>query len=441
MSVVPLMDAPTAGTDTQTEERPPGLWRNADFVKLWASMNVSFLGMQLASLAYPLTAVLVLQATPAQMGALRATGAAASAFAGPFAGVLADRLRRRPILVGTDLGLALLAASIPLAAFLGTLRIEQLYAVQFLSGVLNIFSEVTLMAFIPSLVRRGQLVEANSKLQASSSAISMAGPGLAGFLVQAFTAPFVILFDAVSFLLSALCLRTIRAAEPEPVPAAERRSVWAEIAEGLRVVYGHRLLRPLAEAIALHFLFANVVYSIFVLYTVRELGLSPAPLGLVMAALGPGFLVGALLAPRAAARFGVGRVMVWSPLVTVAGMSLMPLASGPTNAVVATLAAAHFLVAGGIQLHGVNLMALRQSITPHRLQGRMNASFRYVNLFTAMLGALAAGWIGGRVGLRATLAVGAAGLLLPFLRLLFSPVRTLREIPAAEHADSDSRND
>jgi predicted MFS family arabinose efflux permease len=207
--------------------------------------------------------------------------------------------------------------------------------------------------------------------------------------------------------------------------------VWWEIGEGLRFVYGHQLLRPLAEGIALHFLFVNVIYTLLVIYAVRELGVGPAPLGVVFAALGPGFLVGALLAPRVAGRFGPGRVMTYAPLLTVSGLSLIPLAGGSQAEVVATLAAAHFLMACGIQLHGVNFMSLRQAVTPHRLQGRMNASFRYVNLLCACLGALIAGALAGRIGIRPTIAIGVCGLLLPFVRLFCSPVRGLREVPAA----------
>src|SRR5215210_208060 len=216
---------------------PGGLWRNADFVKFWLGMNVSFLGTQVASLAYPLTAVLILDASSAEMGWLRATGTAAAFLFGPFAGVVVDRVRRRPVIILTDLGLALLAASIPAAFFLGALGLRQLYAVQFLAGALSIFSEVALMAYLPALVRREQLVGANSQLQASSAAVSVAGPGLAGVLVQTLSAPVVILFDSVSFVLSAACTAVIRAPEPRHDEGAqERRGVWAEIAEGLRFV-------------------------------------------------------------------------------------------------------------------------------------------------------------------------------------------------------------
>ena len=431
------MDTRAEGTGADARAKPEGLWRNADFVKLWLGTNVSFLGTQVSSLAYPLTALLFLHASAAEMGWLRATGTAASFLAGPFAGVLADRLRRRPVLIASDLAAALLAASITAAFLLGVLGMGQLYVVQFLAGVASIFSEVAGMAYLPALVRREQLVRANSSLQASGAAISIAGPGLAGLLVQALSAPVVVILDAVSFVLSAVCTALIRAPEParaaaDDGPAPRRRGVWAEIGEGLRFVYGHELLRPLAEGIALHFLFVNIIYTLLVLYAVRELGVGPAPLGVVFAALGPGFLAGALLAPRAARRFGPGRVMTYAPLLTFAGLCLVPLASGPPARAVAVLSAAHFLAACGIQLHGINLVSLRQAVTPHALQGRMTASFRYVNLLGACLGALVAGALAERIGVRATLSVGVCGLLLPFLRLLFSPVPRLREVPAAE---------
>src|SRR5215510_7109902 len=141
-----------------------GLWRHPDFLKLWAGQTISLFGSQITSLALPLTAVLTLQATPTQMGMLRATHSASAVLAGLFAGVLADRVRRRPILIGTDLGFAVLAGSIPVTAFVGLLRMEQLYLVQVFSGVLAVFSDVTHLAFLPSLVQRNQLIEANSKL-------------------------------------------------------------------------------------------------------------------------------------------------------------------------------------------------------------------------------------------------------------------------------------
>lgn len=415
---------------------PTGLWQHTGFLKLWAAQTISLLGTQITSLALPLTAVLTLQATPTQMGLLRATHAGAAVMVGLFAGVLIDRLRRRPILIATDLGFAFLAGSIPLAAIFGVLRIEQLYLIQFLSGILSIFSDVAHMAFLPSLVRREQLIEGNSKLQTTTSAASVAGPGLAGVLVQLLTAPVAIIVDAFSFLISALLVWRIRAPELSEGITAERRSVWSEIGEGLRAVFGNPVLRPLAEAIALHFLFASMIAAIFILYAIRELRISPALLGLIFAALGAGFLAGALVAGRIAKRYGLGMTMLGATLLTAIAATLIPMAIGSPATIISMLVVAHFLMALGIQIHGINLVSLRQAMTPNQLQGRMNASFRFNNLCAMTIGALLAGVLGEAFGLRTTLLVGACGLFLPFLRLLYSPVRNLHEQPVNTSPES-----
>ena len=404
-----------------------GLWRHWDFLKLWGAQTTSLFGTQLASLAYSLTAVLTLQATPFQLGLLNAVSAASAALVGLFAGVIADRIRRRPLLIGTDLGRAVVAATIPVAFALGVLRIGQLYVARFLFGALSILSEVAFMAFLPSLVAREQLVEGNSKLSATESVASIAGPSLSGVLVQALTAPIAIIVDVISFVFSAIFLWTIRTPEPEPPPANTRRSVWAEIAEGLRVVFGNPILRALSQAIAVHFLFMLIISTVFVLYAVRDLGIEPVWLGIILAALGPGSLLGALVAGRAATRFGLGRTMIAATLLNAFAVILIPLAGGSFPAMVSTLIAAHLLLAFGIQIHGINLMSLRQAITPHRLQGRMNASFRFINVCAMMIGALVAGVLGETIGLRLTLAVGACGMFLPFIRLLLSPLRNYNE--------------
>jgi MFS family permease len=404
-----------------------GLWRHRDFLKLWGAQTTSVFGTQLASLAYSLTAVLTLQATPVQMGLLNATASASAALVGLFAGVIVDRVRRRPLLIGADLGRGLLAATIPLAFALGVLHIGQLYFVRFLFGALSMLSEVAHMAFLPSLVERRQLLEGNSKLSATDSVASIAGPSLSGVLVQLLTAPIAILVDVVSFVVSAFFVWLIRT--PEPEPTAERRSVRSEIREGLQVVFGNPILRPMSQGIALHFLFVLVISTIFILYAVRDLHIGPLLLGIVLAAFGPGFLLGALAAGRVARRYGVGRAMIGAALLNACAVTLIPLAGGPLLVTVSMLVAAHFLLALGIQVHGINLMSLRQAITPHRLQGRMNASFRVVNVCAMMSGALVAGVLGEAIGLRATLAVGACGMFLPFIRLLLSPVRDLKELP------------
>lgn len=406
-----------------------GLWGHRDFLKLWGAQTTSIFGTQLASLAYSLTAVLTLQATPVQIGLLNAAASASAALVGLFAGVIADRVRRRPLLIGADLGRGLLAATIPAAFALGMLHIGQLYVVRSLFGALSILAEVAHMAFLPSLVEREQLLEGNSKLSAAESVASIAGPGLSGVLVQLLTAPIAILVDVVSFIFSAFFIWLIRTPEPEPEPTAERRSVRSEIREGLQVVFGNPVLRPLSQGIALHFLFMLVISTIFILYAVRELRLEPLLLGIVLAAFGPGLLLGALVAGRVARRYGAGRAMIGAALLNAFAATLIPLAGGSSLVVVSLLIAAHFLLALGIQVHGINLMSLRQAITPHRLQGRMNASFRVINVCAMMIGSLLAGVLGQAIGLRTTLIVGACGMFLPFMRLLLSPVRDLKKQP------------
>lgn len=407
--------------------RLKGLWHHRDFLKLWSAQTTSIFGTQLASLAYSLTAILTLQATPVQVGMLNAVAAAAAVLVGLFAGVAVDRMRRRPLLIATDLGRALLAATIPLAAALGVLHIWQLYIVRFLFGALSILSEVAHMAFLPSLVEREQLLEGNSKLSATESVAAIAGPSLSGVLVQLLTAPIAIIVDVISFIFSAFFIRLIRTPEPPLKLTVERRSVRSEIREGLDVVFCNPILRPLSQGIALHFLFMLVITTIFILYAVRELHIEPLLLGVILSAFGPGFLLGALVAGRVARRYGVGRTMIGATLLNAFAVALIPLAGGSLPAVVSTLIAAHFLLALGIQVHGINLMSLRQAITPNNLQGRMNASFRVVNVCAMMIGALLAGVLGETIGLRATLVVGACGMSLPFARLLLSPVRDLTE--------------
>jgi MFS family permease len=407
-----------------------GLWQNPDFLKLWGAYSTSSLGSQLASLAYILTAVITLQATPMQVGLLRAAGPAAAGLVGLFAGVIVDRLSRKSLLIFSDLGRAALAITIPILYMLGVLRIEYLYIVLFLTGLLSILGDVGIMAYIPALLKKEELIEGNSKIAMTDSVTIVAGSGASGALVQALTAPIAIVIDAVSFVLSAVFIWTIPTPVPAAVPKEDRQSIRKDITEGLGFVYRSPFLRPLAHYLGLHFYFIFIFIPVFDLYAVRELGFEPILLGLVISVVGVGFLVSALTAKRLTQRFGLGPTVVGGALVTAIAVFMMPMQGNTKAAAVAILMAAHFLLALGIQTCGINLMSLRQSITPDRLQGRMNASFRFVNVCMMMLGSLTAGVLGETIGLRATLMVAAVGMLLPFLRLLFSPIRDLREAPA-----------
>ena len=449
-----------------------------DFRLLWAAAAISALGSQVTVLALPLVAALALGASPGQMGLLTAAELAPSAALALFAGVWIDRLRRRPIMIAADLGSAVLLATIPLVALLGALRIEQLYAVALLVGVCRLFGDVARSSFLPTLVPRASLVEANAKLATSDSIARVAGPGLGGALVQLLTAPIAIALDAASFLLSALCLSLMRVGEGGATPAAAASAsvgdgaeaatvggigadqgaegrdraragdgpgggggraraeaaptppsrLRAELAAGLRFVAHHPLLRAHFGATALLNLFAGAITAVEIVYFTRVLGLAPALLGSILAAAGVAAVVGALLAPRVTAAFGLGPTLVASIWIFSLAHFPTALAGGPPEAVVAALV----LGIGGIRLvlplYGVGSSALLQGVTPDHLLGRVGASVRFVLSGPPLLGALVGGALGEALGARETLLLGATGNLLACLWLSLSPVRRLRAL-------------
>ncbi|HEX5502891.1 MAG TPA: MFS transporter [Thermomicrobiales bacterium] len=423
-----------------TPTRLEGLWRHPDFLKLWGGQTISVFGDQIALLALPLVAVLTLNAGAVEMGILGAAERAPFLLVGLFAGVWVDRLRRRPILIGADAGRALLLGSIPAAALLGALTVHYLYVIAFLVGILTVFFDVAYQSYLPVLVSRERLVEGNSKLEVSNSVATIAGPGLAGALVQLLSAPLALLADALSFVVSVVSLLWIGAPEPAPRPAdaadGARAGLWREIGEGLRVVLGNRLLRAIAGCTGTSNLFGSMMFAVFVLYATRDLGLSPALLGVVLAAFGPGGLLGALLAGPAARRLGVGPAIVGSIAVGgVAGL-LVPLAAGPAAVTVPLLMAWGFVSGVTTPIYNITQVSLRQQITPDRVQGRMNATMRFIVWGTMPIGALAGGFLGQFIGLRPTLLVGAVGSLLAILWVFFSPVRALREQPPPVEEDA-----
>lgn len=409
-----------------------GLWRHPDFLKLWAGETISLVGSQLTLLALPLTAALVLDATPVEMGLLGALGSMPYLLFGLFAGVWVDRLRRRPIMIVANLGRAALLASIPVTALLGALRLEQLYLVAFGAGVLSVFFGVAYGSFLPSVVRREDLVEGNAKLAVSEAVARVAGPGLAGGLVHLVTAPIAIAADAASFLVSALFLARIRAAEPLPVSGARRDGVWGEIGEGLRLVAGHSLLRPLIGSAGLGNLGDGLLANsgVYILYMTRELGIEPAALGVILSGLGIGGLVGAGLAGPLTRRFGIGPTSLGGRALWGASFLAISLVGGPPALAAALLAAALALVGLVNPIAGATAASLRQAVTPSHLLGRMTATVQFTLWGGVTIGALVGGALAEAVGPRPTVALAALLPSLGFLWLLLSPVRSLREVPA-----------
>ena len=401
-------------------------------MRLWSAQTISQFGSQVTLLALPLAAIVVLDASAFEVAALSAAeGAPWLLFSLPV-GAWVDRVLRKPILVVADVGRALVLLSVPFAYALDALTIWQLYAVGFAAGLLTVFFDVAYQSYLPSLVERSQLEEGNSKLEVSRSGAQLAGPGVAGALVDLVTAPVAILVDALSFLASAAWLSRIEREERLEARGVERTRLAAEILEGLRFVARNPYLRPSMVYVAVFNFFTNVIFAIFLVYAVRRLDLSPAVIGLVFAIGSLGFLVGAFLAPRVSARLGVGTTMIGAAAVAGLALFLIPLA--PASNALPFLIASGVIVDFAIVLYNVTGLSLFQAITPDRLLGRMNASRRFVVWGVLPLGSLAGGALASTIGLRETLFVGAAGASVGFLPLLFSPLRSVERIPDASDA-------
>lgn len=404
------------------------LWGHRDFVRLWSAESVSRFGSQVSLLALPLIAITVLHTSTFQVGLLSTMEFLPFVLVGLPAGVWVDRLRRRPVLIAGDLGRALALASVPAAHFLGVLSIGQLYAVAFVSGVLTVFFDVAYQSYLPRLVRQEQLVEGNAKLEISSSGASIAGPGLAGLLIQAFTAPVAVLVDAASFLASAGFIARIRHPEPPP-PPARGSGMRREIAEGLRYVLGHRLLRWVAAATGTFNLFSSMTQAILVLYLVRRLGMSAGLIGLVMTIGNAGWLLGASGSNRLSGKIGVGMSVMGGTVVGAVGAVLIPLA--PASGPVPWLIASTCLMSLGTTIYNIGQLSVRQAITPERLHGRMNATMRFMVWGTMPLGSAMGGALGQTLGLRPTLWIAALGSLIPIGEILASKIWALRTVEDA----------
>ncbi len=412
--------------------RLSGLWRNGDFLRLWAGETISLFGSQVTALALPLTAVVLLDATPFQMGLLGAAHTIPFLLLALLAGVWVDRRRRRPVLVAANLARAALLGLVPLLASFGLLRIGYLVGIAFLVGAARVFFELAYLSYLPRLVRREELVEANGKLAASASVAEIGGPSLAGALIGVLSAPFALLLDGVSFLVSAASVSRIRRAEPEPEPVGEERRLVREIRDSFGQTFRNRYLLAFAAEAATYNVFWNTMQAVLVLYAVDELGMGAGTLGLVMSVGSAGALAGAVLTGRTAGRFGVGSTMIGSAVVSNVGTLLIPLVAAPNVLGLGLLAAAFFLRGVGMTGCNVQVYAVRQAIIPDRLQGRMNGTYRLLTDGFIPLGALLGGFLGEVIGLQPTLLVGAVGLFFSWVWLFCSPARTLHELPTPD---------
>jgi MFS family permease len=399
-------------------------------MQLWAAQTVSAFGTLVSHTALPFLAVLVLKATPTQMAVLAAADLVPGLLTSLFAGVWVDRLPRRPLLIAADLGRVLLLGSVPAAACFGALRIEQLYVVAALTAVLDLLFNVAHQAYLPSLVAREELVEGNSKL-ASAAVAEVGGFGLSGWLVQWFGAPAAVLIDAVSFLVSALFLGAIRTPEPPPQveTSVDRPDFRREVREGMHAILRDPRLRALAVTEVLLAGSFRMFGTLFMLFVTRELGFKPAHLGMIFGIGGLSSLIGAVTVTRIGRWLGAGRTMVLGILMASLGCLPVPLAPAASLAGVACLVLNQLVTDPGCIWFEITQSSLRQAIVPDRLLGRVNASMRFAGLLASLAGVAMAGALGEVIGLRSTLLLGVAGVVLAAVMLALSPVHALREIP------------
>lgn len=419
---------------------PPGSLRgHADFNKLWFGQAVSSVGSQVTLLALPLTAVLYLHASAGQVGLMRAAGLLA--YCGPslLFGVMADRMRRRPLMIVADIGRTAVIGVVPVLAWTGHLTMPVLYAVALIQGGLTIIFEVAYRSYLPSLIGADTLLGGNSKLQSTASVAQIGGPGLAGTLVALIGAPFTVLVDAGSFVVSWASLLWIRTPEPAPEPRdpAARSGVagvFAEVGEGLRFIYRNPVLRALATSAGTFNFFSQLQLTLFVVYAARTMHLSPGAIGGVLACFGIGGLGAAVTVRRALAWLGYGRLLLTA--YSLAGLAILgiPLAPGPPVVTIALYAVIYFVAGYGIVATNVATMTLRQIATPNALHGRVNAGFRFAIGALMPFAAALAGFLGERLGLRVTLFICAGGMPISVLLVALSPARRVKsaqEVAAA----------
>jgi MFS family permease len=379
----------------------------------------------------PTVAILILHAGPFQIGLLSALEFLAFPTLGLVAGVYADRLRRRPIMITCDLGRLLALGSIPVAFALGRLTLEQLYVVALLTGIFTVFFDVSYQSYLPALVDRPNLIEGNTKLEVTRSAAQISGPAIAGFLIQWIGGARAVAVDAVSFLASAIALATIRKPEPEPKPgtAAGASGFIPEMREGIDVVLKSPILWRIAGCTGTTNFGSNMVFgAVFLVFAYRDLHLSAAIVGIIFGISSVGGLVGALVAPWLARTLGLGTTLGVSTLLGGLVTLATPLALIGAPAIVLSILG--FVANVTIPVYNINQVSLRQSITPDRVQGRMNATTRTIVWGTMPVGAFVGGILGTAVGVVQTIILGSLIWALAALWIFLGPVRRLKAQPA-----------
>jgi MFS family permease len=416
----------------ETRPAPPAsLWRNGDFLMLWGGQTVSLVGTYVTAFVLPLMAVLLLDASAGQLGVLRALEYLPFAVLALPVGLWVDRVRQRRVMIVTNLIRTVVLAVLPLIAWLGHLQIWQLFGAALALGAGAVFFDLCYLSQLPTIVEPEQLLDGNSKLTASTSVAELGGPALGGVLVQVISAPVVLLFDAISYLVSAVSLILIRKPEPAPhrVPAGES-SLRREMFAGVRLIFADPYLRVVAADGVLFNMLVQVVEILIIPYAIRDLHYSPGLLGVVLTAMALGSISGALNAQRLVNRFGFGRIVMAGVVLHSSGPLILALSTGGRPMTVTMIAVGLLVMGVGIGLTNSLVVTLRQIRTPRHMLGRMNAGMRLMLYGSIPLGALLAGVLGEALGNRNGLLIAAVGLFLGMPIVWFSPVRRLKDVAA-----------
>lgn len=412
---------------------PNDLLRDATYRRLWTSILISSFGGQVTMLALPLTAAVLLHATPTQMGLLTAMEIVPFVLFSLPAGVWLDRVRKLPVYVAGECLLGLVVMTVPLAWWLGWLSMTWLYVIGFIIGTVYTVAGSAAQIVLTQVVARERLVEAHAKNALATSGAEVAGPGVAGALIKVVGAPLALLVDAVLLAASALILRGIRVHEDRRARADAH--FWRDLRAGVRFVLGTPLLVALAVAVGAWQMCHHAAVVVQILFATRVLGLTEQQVGLSYMGMGLGTIAASVLGDRISRRVGPGPCLLAG--FAVCGTGWLMLALSPANAWgIAAFALMLLLFSAGAVLVFINFLAMRQAVTPEPLLGRMTSAMRWLTLLAAGPGALLGGWLGERLGLRAALGfAGGTALLVAVLAWRYSLIREIKVLPKAENVD------
>jgi MFS family permease len=414
------------------------LWRHGGFLRLWGGETTSQLGAKLGEIAIPVLAVVVLNASELEIGVLGAAGMAAFLVVGLPAGALIDRMLKRRVMLRADLVRAIAMGAIPLLWFLGVLEMWHLIVLATIVGIARVFFDVAYQSYIPVLVAREQISDANSKLETTSQLAGIGGPALGGALLTVVQAPVILLSTAVTYLVSFVMLSTIRDTEV-PAPKEDRRPLWVEIREGMGFVWRQPLLRRIVAATATTNFFSTFAMTLLPILILRELGLSPAVLGVAFGIGAIGGLLGAAASNRLTKWIGEGSIIVWSSIACgVAGLLFACLTIVPDAVIVPLFVAAEFCLTFGVLVYNIAQVSFRQRICPTPLLGRMNASIRFVVWGVMPIAGLASGIVSTAIGVVPVIWIGMIGATLASGFVVFSPLTGMRTLPDSAVAQAEN---